>query len=117
MPGSEISSQDLPNDREAWLLAAAWGSYVHAGDEGACLYGFHAGGSPPQGPAHRDACLAHLDRTLLPAAHRRRERAVGAGASGDAQAGDLRELDRLRDWLSSWSDTDLALVGHAGDTI
>lgn len=108
MPGSRKSRLDMPDDYEAWLLAAAWGSYISNGDPGACLYGFRAGGSPPQSPAHRDACLAHIDEVLLPSVRDRVVDATGSGASTDADRTDLADLERLRRWLSSWSDGDLA---------
>ena len=107
MPGRQANTRDVPNDRDAWLLAVAWDSYVRAGDAGACAYGFRAGGSPLRGPAHRDACLADVEGILLPGIQRRIADAVASGASGAAERDDLADLDRLRRWLSSWSDADL----------
>lgn len=107
MPGSNPQDGNVPDDREAWLLAAAWGSYVHAGDPGACLYGFRAGGSPPQGPGHRDACLAHVNGVLLPGVQRRTADAVASGAASAAQRDELEDLARLRRRLTSWADADL----------
>lgn len=58
----------------------------------------------------RAACLAHLDGHLLPGARRRSDDAVASGESGAAERGDIKELHRLRRWLTSWSDADLAVA-------
>jgi len=45
--------------RDAWLYAASWGSYMRAGDPGACMYGFDAR-FHLKSEAHRAACLDHI---------------------------------------------------------
>lgn len=50
--------------REAWLYAAQWGSYMHGGDPGACMYGFSEG-CRVQSEQHRQACLDWIDRCVL----------------------------------------------------
>lgn len=44
----------------AWLLAAQWGSYMRAGDPGACMYGFDHRGMV-QTETHRKQCLDWID--------------------------------------------------------
>lgn len=45
-----------------WGAAAQWGSFIAAGDPGACMYGFDERGTV-QTEEHRKACLAYLDET------------------------------------------------------
>ena len=42
-----------------WLKSAEWGSYMHAGDPGACMYGFDERAAV-QSEAHRQQCLDYL---------------------------------------------------------
>jgi hypothetical protein len=48
-------------NKEAWLYAAAWGSYIREGDPGACLYGFSER-FQVQSEAHREACLREMKK-------------------------------------------------------
>lgn len=50
---------------EAWLYAASWGSFIHAGDPGACMYGFSED-CIPQSEDHRAACIEWIDNECLP---------------------------------------------------
>lgn len=43
-----------------WLGMAEWGSLMHNGDPGACMYGFDERGVV-QSEKHRAACLAYID--------------------------------------------------------
>lgn len=42
---------------QAYTIASQWGSYVRAGDPGACFYSFHGNDARPIHEAHRQACL------------------------------------------------------------
>lgn len=44
---------------EAWGYAAQWGSYMHSGDPGACMYGFDERFCV-QSEQHRAACEAYI---------------------------------------------------------
>lgn len=46
--------------REFSGVAAQWGSYMTAGDPGACMYGFGDDGLP-QSEEHRQQCLAYIE--------------------------------------------------------
>ena len=46
---------------EAWGYAATWGSYMSAGDPGACMYGFDEN-FEVQSENHRAACLAEMEK-------------------------------------------------------
>lgn len=46
-------------NEQAWLYAASWGSYMHAGDPGACLYGFDER-FRVQSETHRANCLREM---------------------------------------------------------
>ena len=59
------------------------------------------------GPAHRDACLAHVEEVLLPRIQRRIADAVASHEADADERDDLEGLGRLRRWLSSWSDAGL----------
>jgi hypothetical protein len=45
--------------KQAYDLASQWGSYMRAGDPGACFYGFHVDDGRPVREAHRRQCLAY----------------------------------------------------------
>lgn len=62
----------------AFAVASSYGSYVSAGDPGACMYAFRAGDGRPVSEAHRTQVLDYL--------------ATREGRSCD----ELWELDRLR---------------------
>lgn len=49
---------------KAYDIASNWGSYMTAGDPGACFYGFRFGDGRPVSEAHRVDCLTYA-RTLL----------------------------------------------------
>lgn len=67
----------------AYIIASQWGSYMHAGDPGACFYGFRFNDGRPQSEAHRRACIAYAERCELIAL-----------SQGDKR--DASELRRLR---------------------
>ena len=54
---------------EFWLVAAEWGSYMTAGDPGACMYGFDERGAV-QSETHRAACVAWITQECRAAANR-----------------------------------------------
>ncbi|MFL6728097.1 MAG: hypothetical protein ACJ8FS_16520 [Sphingomicrobium sp.] len=47
------------SNKQAWLFAASWGSYMNSGDPGACLYGFDEHFAV-QSEGHRAACIAQM---------------------------------------------------------
>ena len=72
---------------QAWLRAAEWGSYMHDGDPGACMYGFDERGVV-QHEEHRRAVLAHIDGPCREAAKH-----------NDDPAQCNKELDELRAYI------------------
>ncbi len=46
-------------NEEAWLYAASWGSFMHSGDPGACMYGFDERFTV-QSEQHRKDCLEQM---------------------------------------------------------
>ncbi len=44
----------------AFALASQWGSFIRAGDPGACMYAFHANDGRPVSESHRGQCLRYL---------------------------------------------------------
>ncbi len=44
----------------AYEIASPWGSYIHATDPGACLYGFRFNDGRPANERHRRACIAYV---------------------------------------------------------
>lgn len=79
---------------QAWLRAAEWGSFMHAGDPGACMYGFDERGCV-QNEAHRQACLAYIDTECREAAD------VNIRAREPGAENQHRELDELRAYLAT----------------
>ena len=51
--------------QEAWFYAASWGSYIHSGDPGACMYGFNES-FHVQSEEHRRHCLDWIERECRP---------------------------------------------------
>lgn len=51
--------------KQAWLYAAAWGSFIRAGDPGACMYGFDESFTV-QSQKHRADCLAWIENECRP---------------------------------------------------
>jgi hypothetical protein len=51
--------------REAYALASDYGSFIRAGDPGACFYGFHFNDGRPVSEAHRQQCLSYVRRLLV----------------------------------------------------
>lgn len=47
--------------KDAWLYAAQWGSYMHGGDPGACMYGFDEH-FRVQSEGHRRDCLRWIEQ-------------------------------------------------------
>lgn len=68
-------------------LVSAWGSYMHGGDPGACLYGFDSRGVV-QSEEHRADCIEHLNTHC-------RESAL----LNDDPAEDQAEIDQLIAYL------------------
>lgn len=50
----------LISKESAFAFASQWGSFMHAGDPGACMYGFHHNDGRPVSEAHRLDCLRWL---------------------------------------------------------
>lgn len=73
-------------------MAAQWGSFMRAGDPGACMYGFKDDGKV-QNEAHRKACLDYIDTECRPAA----DLNVAAGEGKNDHA----ELVALREWIAN----------------
>jgi hypothetical protein len=73
--------------REFWERAAQWGSYMRAGDPGACLYGFDERGYV-QSEDHRQACIRYLDGDCRAAAK-----------LNEDPVSDNREIDALIEYL------------------
>ena len=46
--------------KQAWIYAATWGSFMRAGDPGACMYGFDER-CLPQSEEHRASVLAYVE--------------------------------------------------------
>lgn len=76
---------------EAWLYAAQWGSFMHAGDPGACMYGFSED-CRPQSEQHRQSCLNWIDTECIPAVH---------AQPSWYDADELEQLQALRSYLVS----------------
>lgn len=73
----------------AYEVASNWGSYLYAGDPGACFYGFRFNDGRPATEHHRALCITHLDKDLLPLVGR---------VYGDK---DRQELEELRAWFET----------------
>lgn len=71
-------------NKQAWLYAASWGSYMHGGDPGACLYGFSEN-FRVQSEEHRHACLCEM----------RRNRARVEADPKRYERGEIRRIDAL----------------------
>lgn len=52
------------NPASAYALASQWGSYLTAGDPGACFYGFRHNDGRPVSDAHRAQCLRYASDLL-----------------------------------------------------
>jgi hypothetical protein len=50
----------LITKERAYTLASQRGSFINAGDPGACMYAFHVGDGRPVTEAHRLQCLRWL---------------------------------------------------------
>jgi hypothetical protein len=86
--------------KEFWLTAAQWGSYMHSGDPGACMYGFDERGVV-QSEAHRKACIAYLDGECRKA----------ADVNEDPKA-DHAQIDSLIAYLSASQGLDEFTEGY-----
>jgi hypothetical protein len=51
--------------REAYELASDYGSFIRAGDPGACFYGFYFSDGRPVSETHRQQCLSYVRRLLV----------------------------------------------------
>lgn len=56
-----IRETDVMSPSHAYDIASQWGSYVRAGDPGACFYSFQYGDGRPVSEGHRQDCLAYID--------------------------------------------------------
>ncbi|MCP1539970.1 hypothetical protein [Methylorubrum extorquens] len=88
----------------AYNIASQWGSFMSAGDPGACFYSFHQGDGRPVDETHRAACLGYLDEEVMPAAQKRvaklyRYRTGKRAHEYRNAVEDLNELKVLRDFL------------------
>lgn len=88
----------------AYSIASQWGSFITAGDPGACFYGFQFGDARPQSEKHRDQCITYIDRELMPLAEDRVKRTYGRRYGKRAHEHsnaiqDLAELRVLRDFF------------------
>ena len=77
--------------KEACAYAAQWGSYIRAGDPGACMYGFSPEDCRLQSEEHRRSCLDWIDNHCVPA--------VQADPSR-FDADELKKLAALREYLA-----------------
>lgn len=77
-------------DKEAWLFAASWGSYVTSGDPGACLYGFDEH-FKVQSEQHRLDCIAQMLNN----------RAYVEGHRADYEEDELPQIDALIEKLKA----------------
>lgn len=75
----------------AYEIASQWGSYISAGDQGACFMSFFAGDGTPQTEGHREACLAYTIDLLA---------AVQSGDAGDNREADRADLISLLAFLN-----------------
>lgn len=78
------------SSKTAWLYAATWGSYIRAGDPGACMYGFDES-FILQHEGHRAECLAEMERN----------RAAVVAKPGDYDADELVKLDSFVETLTT----------------
>lgn len=86
---------------DAWLYAATWGSYMSAGDPGACMYGFDEK-FEVQSENHRAACLAEMEKN----------RARVVALPEDFEPGELELLD---DFVEALKRAPLANRDRKGD--
>lgn len=73
------------NAKTAWLYAASWGSFMHSGDPGACMYGFSED-CRPQSEEHRANVLAYIGCHCRPRVLER---------PADFPRDELRQMDRF----------------------
>lgn len=81
------------DQRRAYLIASDYGSFLHAGDPGACFYGFRFNDGRPDSEQHRAKCIAYTRKCLSEV----RGKHVGVMRT---QAHAVEMLD-LR-WLLAW---------------
>lgn len=84
------------NAERAFDLASSWGSYMHAGDPGACFYGFALNDGRPASPLHRSLCLNYTFDLIKELRDDRPEEKLDA-----EEAADLAELRELWDWFAT----------------
>lgn len=75
--------------KTAARIISGWGSYMHAGDPGACFYAFHVDDGRPINEEHRAECIAYADRLLS------QERA------DEGEPGNVAELETLLAWFKA----------------
>lgn len=83
--------------KQAYETASQWGSYIKAGDPGACFYAFRLNDGRPVDEAHRSACVAYT-RDLIKLVHRDIQKA-STKAERTELGGDLAELEHLLSWF------------------
>jgi hypothetical protein len=79
--------------KQFWITAAQWGSAMHSGDPGSCMYGFDERGVV-QSEEHRQDCIAYIEGDC-------RKAADTNVAAGDDPAGQHPELDALLEYLKT----------------
>lgn len=93
----------------AYAIASQWGSYVRAGDSGACFHAFRKDDARPVNKWHRAQCVRYLERECLVAAQLRLENAqawrdVARIASAERDLADLRHLKCWFRTAPLWSE-------------
>lgn len=93
----------------AYAIASQWGSYVRAGDPGACFYAFRKDDARPVNKWHRAQCVRYLERECWVAAQLALEnaRARGDGPRAVRAERDLEDLRQLKHWFRTaplWSE-------------
>ena len=71
-------------NHDAWLFAASWGSMMHSGDPGACLYGFSED-FKVQSEKHRRDCIREMESN----------RVYVTQHPGDYAEDELQQIDSL----------------------
>lgn len=52
-------TEEIMTPEYAYKIASQWGSFMSAGDPGACFYSFHSNDGRPVDETHRMACLRY----------------------------------------------------------
>jgi hypothetical protein len=84
-----LTGENAMTPSEAWEYAASWGSYMHSGDPGACMYGFDHN-CRPQNEEHRHRVLAYMETC----------RASVVEKPDDYEEGELGRLDEFVEFIT-----------------